>query len=274
MGRPYIDLAGQKFGSLNVLEIHERCGRHKPIKWKCICDCGSEKIVDSQLLRRGIITDCGCAVEKRLIGKKFGKLTVIKALKERQRGKIVWVCKCDCGNITHVVSSNLREGKVRGGTYSCGCAKIEQKTVHNLSNTKLYKTLVSIKGRCKNPNHPNYKRYGGRGITLCEEWDGEKGFENFYNWAMQNGYRDGLTIDRTDNNKGYSPNNCRWVTNKQNSNNTRNCKLMTINGESHTISEWADIKGIPPRVFYSRRQRGWSDYDVINTPCEKSKGPE
>lgn len=269
MGRPFIDLTNQQFGKLTVIEIHERCGHHKPVKWKCICECGNMKIVDSQLLRRGLITDCGCATETRLVGKKFGKLTVIKALEERHKGKIVWLCKCDCGNYTNVMSSNLRPNSKIGGTNSCGCAKIEQHTKHNLSNTKLYKTLVAIKSRCKNPQNPSYKAYGGRGITLCDEWDGENGYERFYNWAMENGYKDGLSIDRINNDKGYTPENCRWVTQKQNTNNTRNCKRVTIEGETHTLSEWADIKGIPAALIYSRRQRGWNEIDAITKPYKK-----
>lgn len=264
MGRPPIDLSGQRFGSLTAISIAEHGGSHKPVKWLCKCDCGGEKIVDSQLLRRGIIKDCGCHVKKRLIGKRFGRLVVLEATDKRISGDIVWKCKCDCGNITYVSTGNL-EAKEHF-TASCGCMRIENSTKHNLSKEKLYKKLVAIKGRCKNQKDKNYYRYGGRGITLCEEWDGEHGFENFYKWAIEHGYRDELTIDRIDNNKGYFPENCRWVTQQVQMNNQSGNRFVTIDGETHSLTEWSRIKGINIGTVRDRLKRGWSEYDALMKP--------
>mgnify|MGYP000251181578 CR=1 FL=1 len=270
MGRPPIDLTGKKFGKLTALKIIERGGSHKPVKWLCICDCGGEKIVDSQLLRRGLVTSCGCSVKNRFVGKRFGRLVVLSHTnygRNTSCGNIIWKCRCDCGNITYVSTNNLISKYSK--TLSCGCLRRENSTKHNLSETKIYKTLVAIKGRCKNKNNKNYFRYGGRGITICQEWDGEHGFENFYKWSMENGYADGLTIDRIDNDKGYSPDNCRWVTPKTQMNNTRRNVYIEINGIKKSLTEWAEIYGISIGTVRDRIRRGWSKYDAITKEVRK-----
>lgn len=137
MGRPPIDISGEKFGSLTAIRIVERGGSHKPVKWLCKCDCGKEKVVDSQLLRNGIMKDCGCHVTNRLVGQRFGRLTVLEPTDRRMCGDIVWKCKCDCGNITYVATCNLMAK--RSFTASCGCMRKEKATKHGLSKTKIYK---------------------------------------------------------------------------------------------------------------------------------------
>ena len=266
MGRPPIDLTGQRFGKLTAIEIAEHGGSHKPVKWRCKCDCGRERIVDSQLLRNGIATDCGCKITDRLIGKRFGRLVVLRdsGIRKKGCGDIVWECQCDCGNKAYVLTCNLFAKK--SFTVSCGCMRREKATKHNLSSTNIYKVLIAIKGRCKNPNNQSYFRYGGRGITLCQEWDGEDGFKNFYEWSMENGYAPGLTIDRIDNNKGYSPDNCRWATQKVQMNNNSRNRYVTINGETHSLTEWAEIKGICIGTVRDRLKRGWSEIDAITKP--------
>lgn len=271
MGRPPIDLTNQKFGKLTAKEIVERGGAHKSVKWLCECECGGSKIVDSQLLKRGFITDCGCSTKNRLVGKRVGRLTVVANTGKHQSGHVVWLCKCDCGNYTEVITSNLNPNRFNA-TLSCGCLRKENATKHNLSNTTIYKTLVSIKGRCKNPSSRFYSLYGGRGITLCDEWDGEKGFENFYNWSISNGWKKGLSIDRIDNNKGYSPDNCRWTTQKVQANNTRRNRMITIDGETHSLTEWVEIKGICMGTVADRLKRGWNEIDAIAKPIKKKAG--
>lgn len=112
---------------------------------------------------------------------------------------------------------------------------------------QLFNLYQTIKTRCTNPKRYNYKNYGGRGITLCDEW---KEAKNFILWALSNGYKKGLQIDRIDNNKGYSPSNCRFVTNKENSNNRRNKKRITINGDCRPVSFWANKFKISPFTIY------------------------
>ena len=165
-----------------------------------------------------------------LTGRKFSSLSVIKKSDEIKCGNVMWECQCDCGNTTLVTSYNLRSGRIG----SCGCQKAKlttEKTTgennpnykHNLRNTKLYTIWAMIKQRCSNPNHKNYKDYGGRGITICEEWSND--VQVFYDWSMKNGYEEGLTIDRIDNDKGYSPDNCRWTTMKVQRKNQRKRKM-------------------------------------------------
>lgn len=152
-----------------------------------------------------------------LTGKKIGRLEVIeKTDKRNESGSILWKCKCDCGNICYVPTKRLNNENTR----SCGCLKRETRTtVHGKYKERIHKEWRGMLHRCKNPSASHYENYGGRGITVCEEWKGTGGFINFYNWSMENGYADNLTLDRKDNDKGYSPDNCRWITHMENCHN-------------------------------------------------------
>lgn len=139
-----------------------------------------------------------------------------------------------------------------------------------MSKERLQRTYSNMKTRCYNPNSNRYHCYGGRGIRVCDEWLGwGKGFKNFEKWALLNGYADNLTIDRIDVNGNYEPNNCRWVTNKQNTNNTRRNRNITYNGETHTMSEWCEILGVKLGTLSARIYRGWSLEDVMTKPIRK-----
>ena len=128
---------------------------------------------------------------------------------------------------------------------------------HGMSGTRIYKTWHNIRSRCKNPNASKYENYGGKGITICEEWDSS--FENFYEWAMENGYEEGLTIDRIDGTGNYEPDNCRWVTPKEQANNTRANVRIEWNGINHTLTEWSEITGIKANTIRKRIfELGWS----------------
>ncbi len=148
-----------------------------------------------------------------LTGRRFGRLTVVGRGGLEMNGAIRWVCKCDCGQGVSVRGEALRKGI----TQSCGCLHSEsvaaRSTTHGLRKTRLYRIWANMKDRCLNRNTRSYSYYGGRGITICEEWKND--FQAFYDWAMANGYRDDLSIDRIDNDKGYSPNNCRWATHSE-----------------------------------------------------------
>lgn len=158
------------------------------------------------------------ALTDELVGRKFNRLTVIDY--SHSDNGAVWLCKCDCGGVITAKGRDLKSGK----TKSCGCfhrdcaSKLgKSKETHGKSNTRLYYIWCAMKERCLNEKSSAYKWYGGREITVCEEW--KSSFEDFYDWAMSHGYEEHLTLDRIDNDKGYFPDNCHWVTMKaQNSN--------------------------------------------------------
>lgn len=185
-----------------------------------------------------------------LVGKRFGRLVVLKREKNNKFGCTYWLCKCDCGKTKIIRGTHLQSGKIR----SCGCltkeATRERQITHNLSNTRLYHTYNKMKARCYRKTDHSYKDYGGRGIKICDEWLAD--FMNFYNWAIANGYREDLSIDRIDVNGNYEPMNCRWATPKQQSNNTRRCIYITYNNETHTTTEWGRILKIKSETIRAR----------------------
>ena len=124
-----------------------------------------------------------------------------------------------------------------------------------------------MKTRCYNPSSNKYHAYGARGIKVCDEW--KNSFKKFKEWALSNGYGDNLTIDRINNDGNYEPSNCRWVTNKQNTNNTRKNRVITYNGETHTMSEWCEILRVKLGTLSARIYRGWSLEDVKKKPIRK-----
>lgn len=195
-----------------------------------------------------------------LTGRRFGRLTVV-ALAGISKGRnAIWLCRCDCGKEVEVQSRNLKSGRSK----SCGCLKLDLLNKHGMSKTRLYSEWHGIKVRCLNEQDAHYPNYGGRGITVCPEW--VDSFEAFRDWALANGYRDDLTIERKDNDGPYSPDNCRWATPKEQHNNKRSNRLITFNGETHTVTEWAAITGIDRHALYSRLKRGWSVERLFTPP--------
>lgn len=177
---------------------------------------------------------------QKYAGKKWNYLTAIKFDHKDSTG-VYFLCKCDCGKekvirIDHVTS---------GSTISCGCKRKIGVKKHGLSRTRIYKEHQQLIQRCTNPNSPRYNEYGGRGITVCEEWlePAPKGFENFYNWAINNGYRDDLSIDRINNDAGYSPDNCRWITLYDQSWNKQQTKHIDYVDGKHTVREIKESSG-------------------------------
>jgi hypothetical protein len=136
---------------------------------------------------------------------------------------------------------------------------------HGMVGTRIYKTWERMKYRCFNPRAMNYQKYGARGITVCEEW--KHSFKSFYDWAMANGYRDDLTIDRIDVNGNYEPSNCRWITMLEQQNNRRSNRYITYNGETHTMADWCRILNLPYKVVKLRiTSYGWSAERAFTVP--------
>lgn len=194
-----------------------------------------------------------------LDGKRFGKLTAVKRVSDKiypsGRHDIVYQCLCDCGQYTDVLAVHLNSGHTR----SCGCLRAEttskNMTTHGQSSTRLFTIWKNMKSRCTNPNNPCFNQYGGRGITVCDAWIED--FAVFYDWSIKHGYNDDLSIDRVNVNGDYDPDNCRWVSQKTQCNNTRRNIMIEHDGELRTAKQWSDELGIKYGTLISRIRRGW-----------------
>ena len=198
-----------------------------------------------------------------LTGKKFGRLTVIARYGSTPNKMAIWLCKCDCGNETLVTTCHLNSG----ATKSCGCYHKERaskaNTTHGSSNTRLYNEWQHMKKRCYTPSYHAYNLYGGRGISVCEEW--KSSFEEFQKWAMENGYSESLTLDRIDTNKGYSPDNCRWVDMLVQSNNKRVNKPVSYHGEILNFEQMCRKLNVNTGTIKSRmKSKGISFEDAVD----------
>ena len=199
-------------------------------------------------------------------GNKYNMLTVVGLSHKTDKGKAYWKCLCDCGNETIVSGGNLRDGSVK----SCGCLKYLPKDTHHLSNTKLYGVYRGMKTRCYTPSAFGYKYYGAKGIKICDEWNNS--FESFYKWAMENGYEEGLTIDRLDNSKDYQPDNCRWTTREEQSNNRDFCVMITYKGKTQNLMCWCKELGLNYKRVHSRMFRlGWDFEKSAFTPIYRKE---
>lgn len=199
-----------------------------------------------------------------LTGQKFGRLTVIERAPNKGK-QTMWRCICSCSdkNICITRGADLKNGVI----VSCGCKKREWITKNNITHgrkgTRLYNIWVSMKQRCHNPNSLNYRTYGAEGKIVCDEWLHD--FQAFYNWSMANGYKYDLTIERIDGTKGYSPENCKWATRKEQSNNTRRNFRVIYNGKEQTVKQLAEENNINyPKLLY-RLNHNWSIEKALST---------
>jgi len=209
---------------------------------------------------------------KDITGKKYSFLTAIKFMEIRfTKGgypRHYWQYRCDCGKL---IIAN-KAGVTRGSTKSCGCKTGElhaiANTKHGKSRTRLYNIWIGMIHRCENKKHHIYCYYGGRGIKVCEEWHDVNAF---YKWAIENGYKEGLTIDRIDVDGNYEPYNCRWATMKEQVNNSRRNVFIEYNGERLTAAQWSERLGGGKLLVSGRLLRGWSEISAVSTPVDKRR---
>lgn len=184
---------------------------------------------------------------KDLTGKRFGYLTPLYIDENKTTNKhLYWMCQCVCGKTRTLQTSQLTMGKVT----SCGCKNKRKK--HDPERKRMYSIYSSMLSRCYNPKSISYCYYGKKGITVCDEW--KVSFESFANWADQNNYNDSLSIERIDNSKGYSPENCCWIPLSEQANNKTTTVLYTHDGETHNLKEWCRILDFPYALAKSRRK--------------------
>jgi hypothetical protein len=251
--KAYRNLENQKIGDIIVLELSkEKLDTNGTTRlWKCQCKCGNILYKSARHLNeannKNKKLNCGCENYVNLAGKKFGDLTVIKQIKDKNKGKM-WLCKCKCGDIFYRHTTYIHKFP-----YKC-IREIKDNTAyrHNIKNT-----FWQMKQRCTNPNDPSYKNYGGRGITICDDWLNDT--DLFVDWAIENGYKKGLTIDRIDNNGNYCPENCRWVDMYVQANNKRDNILVTYNDKTKSLRAWCRELQLPYRKTHKRYvMYGWS----------------
>lgn len=198
-------------------------------------------------------------------GRRFGKLEVIG---KAPKGRSWWVCKCDCGNVVTFIASKMVSYK------SCGCGEKynrehlgENNRTHGRTESRLYRIWCKMKERCYNPNIEHYPQYGGRGITICDQW--RNSFENFQKWAYSAGYDDNSTgrqqsLDRIDVNGNYEPSNCRWITHQEQMRNTRRTVYIEYNGEKIPLAAFCEQHGITYEHFVLRHlERGFTIDELL-----------
>lgn len=195
-------------------------------------------------------------------GDKFGKLTVRELVVDGNANRRRWLCDCECGGKKVTSEDNLRRGHCK----SCGClyktigGKAKYGTAFGESKTRLYRIWRGMKERCERQTSKEYARYGGRGISICDQWHE---YPRFRDWALANGYSETLTLDRIDNDGDYAPDNCRWATHREQANNRGNNHKVSYNGETKNIAEWARQFGIDLLAFNAAIQRGRTVEEIL-----------
>ena len=203
-----------------------------------------------------------------LTGQKFGRLTVLRCTGRDSSRHALWLCRCNCGTETIVVSFDIKSGH----TKSCGCLRSDVSRVLNVTHghtsmgkiSKTWTTWCGMVQRCTDIRYKQYKDYGGRGITICEQW---RKFENFLKDMGE--VPEGYQIDRIDNDKGYCKSNCRWATKQQQMRNTRVNHLITYEGETQCLAAWAEKYEMNAGTLKSRLRLGWSAERAFTTPVKK-----
>lgn len=207
-----------------------------------------------------------------LIGKRFGRLTVLSYSHKDKRHRLFWLCICDCGNKTTPRGDLLKSG----GTKSCGCFNRElikeraaqRRLGGRVKDERLYGIWSGIKQRCFDVGCTEYHRYGARGINVCDDWKND--YQKFKEWALENGYSSKLSIDRIDVNGNYTPENCKWSTPKEQANNRRNSIRVTYKNKTRTLAEWSEVLNMNYSCLYGRIKGGWEIELAFTKPSKPS----
>jgi hypothetical protein len=262
------DLTGAVFGRLTVIE--RAPSRNDQTYWRCHCLCGNETFTNSWRLTHGQTASCGCLrhdtpkpkAVRDLTGLTFDRLTVIE-LHDRCRGVARWRCRCECGSETISTAHNLTSGRSK----SCGCLSREmfraRGTTHGLCRSPEYGIWNAMRQRCENPNNKSFPRYGAKGITVCQRWT-----ESFESFLADMGPRPSPShsLDRVDGTRGYEPSNVRWATMTEQNRNRKDNRILTHNGESHSLAEWSERTGISDSAIRTRLRKGWTVDDALTIP--------
>lgn len=269
------DFTGERYGKLLVLGYAGKAPDGHSM-WRCKCDCGNEKVLRSNNLQHS--KSCGCVTSApspaTMIGKTFGNLTVVGRVRNNKWNDAVWECICVCGRVSYRRTTELNRG------ISTDCGHHSKEKVHkkhgdasHKRQARLYRIYHDMIRRCEKPYRDDYERYGGRGISVCEEW--RNSYEAFRSWSLENGYSEDLTIDRIDVNGNYSPENCKWSTCTEQANNKRNNHIVEYHGERYTLAELGRIVGVPGYVLGARIRLGWDIERAVSTPvkcCRRKHG--
>lgn len=199
--------------------------------------------------------------KRNIIGNRYGDLTVLKEAGQDRYNHYCSLVRCKCGKEYIVPDTELIKGR-RTMCFSC---LHKTKIQHGKTGERLFIVWQSMKERCYNKKNKNYRHYGGRGIDVCDAW--KNSFVAFEQWALANGYDDTLTIDRKNNDLGYSPDNCRWATKAEQANNRRNNHIIEYNGEKYTLREIARKHGLIDTTLKARLNNGWDIEEALSTPA-------
>ena len=257
---------GDRFGKLIVDRSVRDSDKQYEEMWICLCDCGGKTLASTRDLLRGDHRTCGCSKSK--VGRKFGRLLVLEAVGHTEQGRIQYRCKCDCGN--EIITHNVGDCKTNCGCISSELRKISA-TIHGDSKTRLHRIWRLIINRCNNSKTKRFHNYGGRGISICDEWTLPKGqgYINFKEWSMNKGYEDHLTIDRIDNDGNYEPGNCRWTTTQIQARNTS----YNVYIKDKIVTDWAKLYQVTTALIYKKRKLNWSEDQlyrfIISKPLRK-----
>lgn len=271
MPRSAPDLTGQTFGYWTVISPDP--SRHGNGYMLCRCRCGTERIIQASMLRRGKTQSCACRKQEPIMDltdKTFGRWKILSQASTIKPG-IYWICQCSCGIIRRVRGTALRHGASK----NCGCERrirLHKRTykhgeAKHRKRSQEYGIWANMKQRCLNPDFDSYRYYGGRGIAIAPEW-----IESFSQFLHDMGRRPPrATLERIDNNGPYSLANCRWATRAEQSRNTRRNIWLTYEGRTQCLQDWSVEIGMAYTTLFGRIQRRWSVHDTLKKPLQNSR---